>query len=219
MAEQSWQDAASEVWQLFKETDAKFKETDAKFKETQTELERRFKETDAKFKETDAQFKETDAKIAALTENINRLEGQFGNQWGRLIEALVKPSVVAIMKERGIKIDFVDERISRSHNGDSIELDLILTNTDTLVIIETKSHLKTDNVRQFIEKLGYFFAFFPHYRGYKVYAGVAGLTIPGEVGRFAYRQGLFVLQVGSDGMVTLKNDVNFKPKDFGEPAS
>ena len=38
MAEQTWQEAAAEVWQLFKETDAKFKETDAKFKETDRKI-------------------------------------------------------------------------------------------------------------------------------------------------------------------------------------
>ena len=30
-----------------------------------------------------------------------------------------------------------------------------------------------------------------------------------------YRQGLFVLTMGREGLVTLRNDDQFRPKDFG----
>jgi hypothetical protein len=185
MADHPWQEAVSEVWELFKETDAK--------------------------------FKEIDAKIAALMGNTNGSKWTFDDDWDPLIELVVRPSMRTVMMEQGIKINFVDKGVRRSHNGDSIEFEFILSNSDTIVIIEAKSHLKNEHIKRFVKKLGYFFDFFPHYRGYKVYAGVAGLTIPDEVGQFAYRRGLFVLQVGGDGMVTLKNNATFKPKDFGQP--
>ena len=94
MSTQTNQEAVAEIWQLFKETDAKFKETDAKFKET-----------DAKFKETDERlgqlFQESDKRF---DRRIRQVEGMFGNQWGRLLEALVQPNVLALFQERGHQV-------------------------------------------------------------------------------------------------------------------
>jgi hypothetical protein len=222
MAEPTWQEAVAEVWQLFKETDAKFKETDAKFKETdvkfketQGELDRRFKETDAKFKETqgelDRRFKETDKKI-------NQLSGLFSSQWGRLLEALVQPSALRLFRERGIQVSYSFPRAKSQLNGRSMEIDLLLENSDVVIVVEVKSTLKVNDVTDFLADLGQFLDFFPRYRSYRVYAGVAGLNIDEEADRYAYRQGLFVLGLSGEGVVQLKNDAAFSPRDFAQPA-
>jgi hypothetical protein len=39
---------------------------------------------------------------------------------------------------------------------------------------------------------------------------VAGMVVPEESARFAYRQGLFVLAQNGE-MVTIRNDLNFQP--------
>ncbi len=87
----------AEIRRLFKETDAKFKETNAQFKET-----------DAQFKETRAQFKETDVRLArqsAETEQkLRRLEGLFGDQWGKLVEALGHPNALKLFRDRGLHV-------------------------------------------------------------------------------------------------------------------
>jgi len=35
-----------------------------------------------------------------------------------------------------------------------------------------------------------------------------------EADKFAYRQGLFVIEVVGRGMIAIKNDVSFQPKNF-----
>ncbi|MBM3242714.1 hypothetical protein FJZ31_41165, partial [Candidatus Poribacteria bacterium] len=67
------------------------------FAETDRILDKRFKETDERFKETDKRFKETDEKIKELA-------GLFTGQWGKLIEAMVKPSALNLFQERGVKV-------------------------------------------------------------------------------------------------------------------
>lgn len=191
MAENTWEDAAAEVWQLFKETDAKFKETDA-----------RFKETDVKFKETDKQ--------------LRRLESLFGSQWGKMMEALVQPGALKLFQERGIQVHSIAPRIKHQRNGHTLELDLVLENETEVVIIEVKSVLKVNDVRDFLDDLARLFEFVPRYRTYKVYAGVAGLDIVEDADKYAYRQGLFVVQVGGEGVVSLKNDSQFQPRDFAQ---
>lgn len=196
MAEQTWQEAVAEIWDLFKETDAKFKETDTKFKET-----------DAKFKETDAKFKDTDQKI-------NQLSGLFTSQWGKMIEALVQPNALNLFRQRGIHVNHMFPRAKSQLNGRSMEVDLLLENSNEVVVLEVKSTLRVSDVNDFLTDMADFLTFFPRYKRYRVYAGVAGLDIVEDADRYAYRQGLFVLKVVGDGIVQIQNDVNFQPKDF-----
>ncbi len=217
MAEPTWQETVAEVWHLFKETDAKFKETDAKFKETDV----KFKETDVKFKETqgelDRRFKETDVKFKETDQKINQLSGLFSSQWGKLLEALVQPAALRLFQERGIRVHYVYQRVKGQVEGHTLELDLLLENSDEVVVIEVKSTLKVSDVTDFLADLGRFLDFFPRYRSYRVYAGAAGLNIDEEADRFAYRQGLFVLGLSGEGVVQLKNDAAFSPRDFAQP--
>jgi hypothetical protein len=196
MAKQTWQEAVAEIWDLFKDTDARFKETDAKFKET-----------DAKFKETDAKFKET-------SQRLNQLSGLFTSQWGKLIEALVQPNVLKLFQERGLQVHYVSQRVKSQLNGRSLELDLLLENDQEIVIVEVKSTLRVGDVDDFLDQMAHLFEFFPRYRNRRVYAAVAGLDIVEGVDRYAYRQGLFVLGVVGDGIVQIKNDKDFQPKNF-----
>ena len=117
MTERTTDEAIAEIWKLFADTDARMKETDALLKETA-----------ASMKDTDARMKETDARI-------RRMEGAWGIQWGRMLEALVRPAAT-----------------------------------------------------------------------------------PGA-DRYAYHKGLFVLGLTGEGLVTIRNDMNFRPRDFGAGAA
>lgn len=61
------------IWALFRETDRRL---------------------DQRFKETDWRFEATEREIAALSAQMRAAENLFTSQWGRLLEALVKPGVV-----------------------------------------------------------------------------------------------------------------------------
>jgi len=212
MAEQTTQEAVAEIWKLFKETDARFKETD-------TRLDQRFKETDAQIKETDARldqrFKETAAEIKATSANLRRLEGLFGSQWGKLIEALVQPNVLALFQARGHQVHRLHQRSKAQRNGEMMEIDLILEDSIEVIVGEVKSTLSIEDVNGFLVDLAAFTSFFPLYQGYQIHGAVAGLEIPTEVARYAYRRGLFVLAVTGEGFVTIQNDSKFRPRNFG----
>lgn len=191
MAEQPWQEAVAEVWQLFKETDAQFKKSRA-------ELDQRFKETDQK---------------------INQLFGLFTSQWGKMMEALVQPAALRLFQERGIQVKYIFPRAKSQLNGHTMEVDLLLENSTEAIVIEVKSTLRVSDVKDFLDDLAEFFDFFPRYRTYRVYAGVAGLDIVEDADRYAYRQGLFVLNMTGEGVVQIKNDATFLPKNFAQAAN
>ena len=98
--------------------------------------------------------------------------------------------------------------------GEEMEIDLLLVNGDALVVVEVKSTLRVDDVRGFLEDLKRFPDFFPEYRDYHRFGAVAALSIDEPSDRYAYRQGLFVLTLEREGLVTLRNDGAFRPKDF-----
>jgi predicted AAA+ superfamily ATPase len=161
------------------------------------------------FKETDVKFKETDAKIRAL-------EGLFGNQWGRLIEALVQPGVLRLFQERGLQVRRLHQRSKAQRNGDTMEVDLILEDGAEVLVVEVKSTLGVADVDEFLQDLATFTDFFPIYRSYTVYGAVAALTFAESADRYAYRQGLYVVQVVGENSARIVNDNNFRPRDFGK---
>lgn len=176
---------------------------------TLDEVWKLFKETDEKFKETDRKFKETDRQL-------RRLEGLFGIQWGKMMEALVEPNALDLFRARGIDVHYIFSRVKVQHNGDTREFDLILENDDEVVVVEVKSTLRVEDVIDFLDDLDHIFDYFPRYRGCHIYGAVAGLDIVEEADRYAYKRGLFVLSVSGEGLVKIRNDERFQPRDFGQ---
>ena len=187
MSEQSTQRAIDEVWKLFRETDARL---------------------DARFSETDLRFQETDEKL-------RRLEGMFGIQWGRLIEALVAPAALQLFRDRGIDVHTSFQRQKSRINGRTMELDIVLEDDLASVVIEVKSLINVEDIDDFLADLHQVSTFFSHFGGRRIYGAVAGLEFAAGADRYAYRQGLFVLGLTGEGMVQILNDDRFRPSDFG----
>ena len=171
------------------------------------EVKELFKETAQGFKEVEQRFKETDQKIRELND-------LFTSQWGKLIEALIAPGSARIFQERGIGVTGFRPRAKQQRNGEQMEVDLLLKNDDAVVVVEVKTTLKVGHVREFLDRLNRFEEFFTEYKGRRIYAAVAGVSIDTGVDRFAYQRGLFVIGVGSDNTVRMLNDLKFKPQDF-----
>lgn len=220
MDDQSVRESIDEVWALFKETDALLtrlsRETDERFRET----DERFRKTDERFRKTGEKLRETDEmlgkRIGETTANLQRLEGLFGSQWGRLIEALVEPGALRLFRERGVDVHRTHRRSESQVNGDNMEVDLILEDESEVVVVEVKSALKVWHVDELLEDLARFTYFFPKYAGYHLYGAVAALSFDEEADRYAYRKGLFVVGVTGDGLVQILNDPSFSPRDFGK---
>ncbi len=175
-------------------------------KETNEQLAQQFKETDERMAK---EWKKTDKKMREVM-------GLFTSQWGKMMEALVKPDALRLFQERGIQVNYCMRRVEARVGGRNMELDLLLENGQEVIVLEVKTTLKLDDVKEFMaEELGEFLTFFPRYRNYRIYGGVAALDVDEGVDKYAYRNGLFVLMVGG-GVVQIKNDDKFRPKNFGE---
>lgn len=172
------------------------------------ESRERAREIDERFKETDRQFKKTDKKIG-------KIAGLFDSQWGKLMESLAEGGILKLFRERGIDVYQILQRAKSRRNGRHLEIDLLLVNDTDVVVVEVKTILKADHVRDFLEDMAEFPEFFHHYRDSKIYGAVAALRMEQKSDRFAQKQGLFVIKVGGEGMTEILNDSDFMAKDFG----
>jgi len=167
---------------------------------TQQELERAIQEVWALFKETDRKIAEISKTVAALT-----------GKWGRFVEGLIAPGTISMFKERGIEVEKVYQKVKAHKDGKEIEIDILAIDKEYAVLIEAKSTLGIEDIKEHIERLKIFKKFFPEYSDRKVIGAVAGIVIEEGADKFAYRQGLFV--IGQTGeTVKILNDKTFKPK-------
>ena len=206
-----------ETERMFQETDRRFKETDRRFKETEQrfkETEQRFKETEQRFQETDRKFQETDRRFKETDQKIRELSGLFTTQWGKLVEALVRPGLLDLFQRRGIIVNETTQRDLVKRDGREMEIDVMLVNGDVVIPVEVKTTLGVQEVREYMQRMKEFLFFFPKYRVYQIFGAVAGVNIQEQADRYAYRQGLFVITLGRDGLCEIINDDKFRPRDL-----
>ena len=183
------------IWDLFAATDHQIKETDRELKTMLVETHREFKELKHLFQRTD--------------EKINAVDGK----WGRFVEGLVVPGIKRLFGERGILLEKVYLRAEAHKQGETIEIDVLAVGEEHVVMVEVKSTLSVDDVKEHLQELGRFKTFFPEYADRKVLGAVAGIVIEHNVSRYAYQQGLFVIGQSGDA-VCLLNDEKFRPKEW-----
>ena len=181
---------------------------------TTKETEKSIQEIWNLFKETDEKFKETDkgmGRLEKIVENTSRAVHDLTGKWSRFVEGLIAPATERLFKERGIEVDKVFQRVKTHRNGDEMEVDILAINGEYAVLIEAKSTLKIEDVKEHIERLEKFKTFFPEYSKRKVVGAVGGIVIEEDSNKYAYRNGLFVIGEGGDTAVILNNK-RIKPK-------
>jgi len=225
---QQFRETDSRLARLAAETRQQFQETDGRLARLAAETRQQFQETDERraakareqFQEIRKQFRETDERLdrrfSETDAALRRLEGMFGIQWGRMMEALVQPAVLQLFREWGINVHRTSRRVESQVNGQHMELDLVLENDVDVVVVEVKSLVRVQDVDDLVVDLTTLPTFFTRFAGRSVYGGIAGLEFAEGADRYAFRQGLFVLALSGEGMVKIRNGSNFRPKDFGQ---
>lgn len=184
---------ADDVWQLLAELATAQKETERRFQETERILREERQETERQIKEVSKQI------------------GNLGGKWGRFVENMVAPACETLFLNRGIPVHQVSQRVKKRLNNKTLEIDVLVTNENHVLVVEVKSSLGVDNVKELIHNLTEFRQFFPEYAEKQLYGAVAGIEIEEGADKYAYRQGLFVLAQAGESVMIL-NDAQFQPK-------
>ena len=200
---------AADVWEILAEVTRKQAELTA----SQQETDRQLKETDRQLKETDRQLKEQAQKTDREIRQVNREIGNLGGKWGRFVENLVAPACETIFLKRGIPVHQVSQRVKKRLEEQTLEIDVLVTNENHVLVVEVKSSLGVQDVKALSADLSLFRQFFPEYAHKELYGAVAGIEIEEGADKYAYRQGLFVLAQAGETVAILNND-DFQPKSW-----
>ncbi len=181
---------------------------------SQQETDRQMKETDRQMKETERYMQETARQMQETDQKIKALSGLFTSQWGKLVEALMRPGTVKLFQARGVVVSqMTGRRTGIDHAGREIEVDMTLVNSGTIVVVEVKTTCKVEDITWHLDKLQRFKQAFSEYSTWDVQGGLAALTFEEESDRHAFRNGLWVLKC-QDGITSIANGENFQAQVF-----
>ncbi len=150
---------------------------------------------------------------------LNKQLGEIANKQGRLVEDIVEPSMDRIFRELlGLPEDVVPEggtRIKRRHPSTGLlkEFDVIRAHGDYVLVNETKSILRPEDVDHVLVTVNEFRDYFPELKDRRLIASLATLNADASLVRYASRQGVVVLGVG-DELMEIQNESGFRPKEF-----
>jgi hypothetical protein len=218
---------ADDVWRLLaelveaqKETERCFQETERRFQETERVLKEQSLETERILKEqsleTERILKEQSLKTDRQITRVSQEIGNLGGKWGRFVENMVAPACETLFLNRDIPVHQVSQRVRKRLDGKTLEIDVLVTNENHVLVVEVKSSLSVDDVKELINNLTEFRQFFPEYNHKQLYGAVAGIEIEEGADKYAYRQGLFVLAQRGENVAIL-NDTDFQPKTWYDP--
>lgn len=180
-------------------------------KQIAAEADRRAAEADHRAAEADRRSAELDRKLEKLTTNL----GNLGNRLGEFVEEMVKPGLAELFQQRGLKVHRTMQNLRKHDDAGQLlaQVDLLVVDSDTSIAVECKSHLSVDDVIEHLERLDAFKTHWPEYANLKLLGAVAAMVLPEDVGRYAYRKGLYVLAQKGE-RVEIRNDERFQPRTW-----
>ena len=231
------------ISRLMQERDATYarekEERDARFEREKQEAARLMQERAAEFrqemKERDARLEklgqETDRKFQKAAEQLERTQkeiGKLGNNVGAMIENMIGERIVEKFQALGFGVTHPVRRGNSFLNhkmGISGEFDLMLVDTDVIVIIEAKLKLGTSDVSHFLGKIdeyrrlinavGFVKPPFTHLLpSTRFYGAVAGAVIDGDAMKFAHENGLFVIVQSGDAVDIVPTPEGFQVRQW-----
>jgi len=213
------------ILEMFRQTDLKFQETALQMKETDRkfqETDRIIQETALQMKETDRKFQETDRKFQESARQLKETQreiGKLGSSVGRIIEHMVKGKILKKFQALGYDVTLCCPNLEFEIEEQGIvgEIDLLLDDGPVSILIEVKTTLKTDDIRDHIERIG-------KYRRYveakgfgdqrRFIGAVAGAVVSKETAQFAHDHGLYVIVQSGEAVEIIASPEGFRAKEW-----
>jgi DNA mismatch repair ATPase MutL len=172
----------------------------------QKEEERRQKEEERRQKEEE-KVKEQMEAFRRQSEETDRKIGRLGNRIGEIIEEMVAPALPEQMNVFGYSFGKSSQRtkIKDEKNGILMEIDFLLENGDTAMLVEVKTNLEQRNIDEHIEHMQKMRCYAELHNDRRRFLGaVAGAVISENVKNYALKQGFFVIEPSGDSVRVVK---------------
>jgi len=173
--------------------------------EQRKEAERRWEETRELWDKADRQLKATKKEV-----------GGMSNTFGEVVEHLVASGVEERFRDLGLSFKHVSPR-RKVNDGDGrllVEIDLLLENDDTIVVVEVKARPNEKDIARQKEKIETLREFFHgNNDGRRILGTMAGAVFGTEQRKEALRSGLYVMVQTGDTM-RMEIPKGFKPREW-----
>jgi len=160
-------------------------------------------------KKTDEQLKKTDEQLEKLTkkiDSIGTLVGSIANNQGSVAEEYFIKSLEDKLQIGSLKFDYLISNYMIKSKKFRDKFDILLVNGESVAIIEVKYKVHPNDVDKLDNKIKHLKSL-PQYKNYKVYAGIAGFSIPEESIQKALLKGYFILQRKGDIVETITDNM------------
>ena len=164
-------------------------ETDKKFQESRDLLSQSSLESEKKLQETERILKQQMKEVRQEIGGIGRSQGEVAERY--FFHAIKKN-----MQLLHIDLREIERNLNRYRKELDLreEYDLVLTNTDVLVVVEIKYKFRKMEVEKFYErKLPNFRLMFPERKNYQIIGAIAGFAFEKECIELATQYGFLVL--------------------------
>ena len=192
------------------EFDRRLKELTEKNRAFEQWQEKSSKDFDKRMKLIDKKREKSADEFDKRMKELSHQIFGIGNSNGLFAEEFFFKSLQKNMTIGDKTFQFIDTNLSRYDKKSKRkgQFDIILTNSDTIVVVEVKYKLTRDYVNDFYHKtLKNFVFLFPGYSNYKLYGAVASLSDHDNARELAKEYGLFVLGQAGDDIEVINDEV------------
>jgi len=176
-------------------------------KKSRQEFEEERKKSRMEFEE---ELKKSQKVFNKRMTELSKQIGGIGNSNGDYAEEFFYKSLEKTMKIGNMKFKYIDNNCKRTDKSKNIsgEYDVILTNSDSIVVVEIKYKLTKDYVNDFYhKKLKRFKELFPLYNKFILYGAVASFSDHKNARKLSKEYGLFVLGRAGEKIEIINDNV------------
>ena len=184
------------VWAALMENREQLKETDRQLKENAREVRealRALRETAQWQEETARQMKETDRQM----QEYNKRFGDFTNRFGEVVEYMIAPNLREKFKDFDLNFPKANSNtdVADYDNNIFFEIDVMLENGDKAMLVEVKTKLTTEDVKDHVKRLEKMRIYADLHDDKRAFLGaVAGVVMTTNVKKYALKQGFYVIE-------------------------
>jgi hypothetical protein len=203
-----WEAVADRIWDRLERTS-----------QTQAETAEQMKETDRQLKETKELIANNAREMEALRKTVERVTANVGGlnrSMGELIETFIAARLWEKFPAYNLKRAYQRVPIFDENNRTMTDIDILLSNTDTVMAVEVKRQLDDKrDVDDHLKRMERIRKYPPaEVAGKKLVGAMAGGVVDDDTRRYAYESGFFVLELTGDTVQPIPPPDGFVPKQW-----
>ena len=158
------------------------------FEKFMASLQASREEFDRRMEEDRRQRKEKD-------DLLDKKLSKYGNRLGEIVEAMIRPNLLAKFKVLGFEFSQISRDIEmRQDNEFLAEVDALLENDDSAMIVEVKTKPSIDDIKEHIERMEKLRSYADRRNDKRKYYGaVGGMVFNDNERKYALKCGFYVI--------------------------